>query len=112
MESGRAIQLISVDPDTGKFKIEEEAIQVLSGGNVNNLSMNASNKGLNLGNGDNLEENENKIAIIGIAGKYRTGKSLLMNLLSGNTENNFEVSASVKACTRGIWIYSEPITIK
>lgn len=109
MESGRAIQLISVDPDTGKFQIEEEAIQILTGGN-SNLSLNNSNNGLP--NSENLEENENKIAIVGIAGKYRTGKSLLMNLLSGNTENNFEVSASVKACTRGIWIYSEPITIK
>ena len=105
MESGRAIQLISVDPDTGKFQIEEEAIEILTGGNYNNSNY-------ELPESENLEELNNKIAIIGIAGKYRTGKSLLMNLLGGNTENNFEVSASVKACTRGIWIYSEPITIK
>lgn len=59
-----------------------------------------------------IEESENQVAIVSIAGKYRTGKSLLMNLLSGSTENNFEVSASVNACTRGIWFYSEPITIK
>lgn len=97
MESGRAVQLISVDPDTGKFQIEEEALQILSGGASNNMSLNNSNNGDNLANGEHLEENENKIAIVGIAGKYRTGKSLLMNLLSGNTENNFEVSSSVKA---------------
>jgi hypothetical protein len=35
-----------------------------------------------------------------------------MNLLSGSTDKNFEVSATVDACTRGIWFYSEPITIK
>jgi hypothetical protein len=50
--------------------------------------------------------------VISIAGMYRSGKSLLMNLLSGSTEENFEVSSSVDACTRGIWIFSEPITIK
>ena len=87
MESGRAVQFISVDPDTGAFMIEEEAAAI-------------------------LEESENSVAIVSIAGKYRTGKSLLMNLLCGSTENNFEVSASVNACTRGIWFYSEPITIK
>jgi translation initiation factor RLI1 len=72
MESGRAVQFISVDPDSGEFRIEEEAAAI-------------------------LEESENQIAIVAIAGKYRTGKSLLMNLLSGSTENNFEVSSSVKA---------------
>ena len=112
MESGRAIQLISVDPDTGKFNIEEEAISILSRGFNQNMSMNNSKDGAIPAYDENLEENENKIAVIGIAGKYRTGKSLIMNLLSGNTENNFEVSASVNACTRGLWIYSEPITIK
>jgi hypothetical protein len=35
-----------------------------------------------------------------------------MNLLCGSSENNFKVSSSVDACTRGIWFYSEPITIK
>lgn len=112
MESGRAIQLVSVDPDTGKFYIEEEAIQILSGKSNLSLSMQNSKEGINISQENSFEENENKIAVVGIAGNYRSGKSLLMNLLSGSTDNNFEVSASVNACTRGIWIYSEPITIK
>lgn len=87
METGRAVQFISVDPKSGQFQIEEEAAAI-------------------------LEESENQIAVISIAGQYRTGKSFLMNLLSGGTENNFEVSASVNSGEKGIWIYSEPITIK
>lgn len=112
MESGRAVQLISVDPDTGKFQLEEEAISIFSSKLSQNMSMNNSKDPLDQNRDEVLEENENKIAIVGIAGKYRTGKSLIMNLLSGSTEDNFEVSASVNACTRGLWIYSEPITIK
>ena len=112
MESGRAVQLISVDPDTGKFNIEDEAVQILSKAFNQNISLNNSKDPSLPNHDDNLDENENKIAIVGIAGKYRSGKSLIMNLLSGSTENNFEVSASVNACTRGLWIYSEPITIK
>jgi hypothetical protein len=87
MESGRAVQFISIDPDTGLFEINQEAASI-------------------------LKESENQVAIISIAGKYRTGKSLLMNLLSGTNDNNFKVSPSVNACTRGVWFYSEPITIK
>lgn len=87
MESGRAVQFICVDPETGGFQINQEAVEI-------------------------LEQSEHQIAVISIAGMYRSGKSLLMNLLSGSTEENFEVSSSVDACTRGIWIFSEPITIK
>ena len=86
-ESGRAVQFVSIDPKTGQFELNKEAVEI-------------------------FENGENQIAIVAIAGKYRTGKSLLMNLLSGGTENNFEVSSSVNACTRGIWMHSEPITIK
>lgn len=85
--SPRAVQFVSVDPVTNKFVLNEEAVQI-------------------------LEESENQIAVVAIAGKYRTGKSLLMNLLCGNSDNNFKVSPSVNACTRGIWFHSEPITIK
>ena len=87
MEQGKAVQFISIDSKTGKFELNKEAVEI-------------------------FENGENQIAVIAIAGKYRTGKSLLMNLLSGSTNDNFQVSASVNACTRGIWMYSEPITIK
>ena len=76
-----------IDPETGHFEINAEAVEI-------------------------LEQSEHQIAVISVAGLYRSGKSLLMNLLSGSTDDNFEVSSSVNACTRGIWIFSEPITIK
>lgn len=34
-----------------------------------------------------------------------------MNQLVGET-HAFQVDASVNACTRGLWFYSEPITIE
>ena len=53
----------------------------------------------------------NNIAIVCIAGNYRTGKSFLMNQLVGHP-NAFKVDPSVNACTRGLWIYSDPVTIQ
>ena len=89
MESpaGRAIQFISIEQSSGQFQINQEAVEI-------------------------LEESENQVAIICIAGMYRTGKSLLANLLSGAKDDSFQVSPSVDACTRGLWFYSEPITIQ
>lgn len=50
------------------------------------------------------------IAICSIVGKYRTGKSFLLNrLLDLNQDNGFNVSASINACTKGLWIWSRPI---
>ena len=70
----------------GRFAINKEAVQI-------------------------LESSENVVAVLCIAGLYRTGKSFLMNLLCGR-KNAFEVDASVSACTRGLWFFSEPITIE
>jgi hypothetical protein len=49
--------------------------------------------------------------VICITGCYRTGKSYLMNHLVGEPQA-FTVDPSVNACTRGLWFYSEPITIE
>ena len=42
------------------------------------------------------------IAVVACAGKFRTGKSFLLNKLSGS--NAFGVGDSVQPCTRGIWL--------
>ncbi len=57
--------------------------------------------------GDN---GKNKIAVLCVAGAYRTGKSFLMNQIIGH-QGAFKVDQSIAACTRGLWIYTEPITI-
>lgn len=54
------------------------------------------------------------IAPIAVAGKYRTGKSFLLNkLLHGlhidAESHGFEVGPTVEACTKGIWLWSEPL---
>lgn len=57
-------------------------------------------------------ELEGGIAVCSIVGKYRTGKSFLLNrLLNLNEHNGFNVSASVNACTKGLWIWSKPVYI-
>ena len=46
-----------------------------------------------------------------MAGLYRTGKSYLLNLLTKSTateKGGFAVGSTVNACTKGIWIWSEP----
>jgi Guanylate-binding protein, N-terminal domain len=47
-------------------------------------------------------------AIVIIAGKYRTGKSFLMNQLSG-LASGFSVGHTVESHTRGIWIGSSGV---
>ena len=59
------------------------------------------------------KEIEGGVAICSIVGKYRTGKSFLLNrLLDLNENNGFNVSASINACTKGLWLWSKPIFIQ
>lgn len=58
-----------------------------------------------------LRSQKHNIGVVAVAGLYRTGKSYLLNLLTKNSvgEKGFAVGSSVNACTKGIWIWSEPI---
>ena len=54
----------------------------------------------------------NKIGIISLVGKYRTGKSFLLNRVILNIQRQgFGVGPTFKACTKGIWIWSDPLII-
>jgi hypothetical protein len=67
-----------------------------------------------------LRSLEGSVAVVAVAGLYRSGKSLLLNLLSGGAGaagagaggnggaggGGFAVGGTVKACTRGIWLRS------
>ena len=53
------------------------------------------------------------LGIISLVGKYRTGKSFLLNrvILNQNQKSGFGVGPTFKPCTKGIWIWSEPIMV-
>ena len=53
------------------------------------------------------------IGIISLVGKYRTGKSFLLNrvLLKKQKNSGFGVGPTFRPCTKGIWIWSEPLFI-
>ena len=44
------------------------------------------------------------IAIIGVAGMYRTGKSYLLNRVLLNRQSGFGVGPTVNPCTKGLWL--------
>ena len=75
--------------ENGKFIISEEAKKLLS-----------------------QKSNEN-IGIISLVGKYRTGKSFLLNrvILQRKENLGFGVAPTIRPCTKGIWIWSDPLTI-
>ena len=97
------LPLITVD-EAGDFVLEKNAMERL--------------KSINL-----------PIAVVAVAGQYRTGKSFLLNLLKQNlpgeeappsnagpgnddaSRPGFQVGHSVQACTKGLWVWGEPMLI-
>jgi hypothetical protein len=51
------------------------------------------------------------LAVVGIAGKYRSGKSTLISRLIGRNDA-FEVGHSVNSCTKGILAHEAPIRMR
>lgn len=82
--------LILIQYQSGKFTISEEAKTLLS------------------------KNTNNNIGIISLVGKYRTGKSFLLNrvLLNTTQSGGFGVGPTIRPCTKGIWIWPEPLMIK
>ncbi|CAJ0953405.1 unnamed protein product [Ranitomeya imitator] len=48
-----------------------------------------------------------KVVVVGIVGKYRTGKSYLMNKLAGHN-NGFSLGSTIQSMTKGIWMWCVP----
>ena len=83
-EDGEPMQLVRITPDH-KFEIVQETVNY-------------------------LREIDGGVALCSIVGKYRSGKSFLLNKILGlSGKNGFEVSSSVNACTKGLWIWSKQI---
>lgn len=52
------------------------------------------------------------IAVISVAGMYRTGKSYLLNRMLLNRSNGFGVGPTVNPCTKGLWCWGKTIVGK
>lgn len=52
-----------------------------------------------------LESIEEPLAVVSIAGIYRTGKSFILNQLAGRVDG-FDIGPTVQACTEGIWLWT------
>ncbi len=53
-----------------------------------------------------MKDIKGPIAVITMAGLFRTGKSFFLNRVLLKQKSGFGVGSTIKACTRGIWIYS------
>ena len=75
--------------EDGKFVISEESRKLLS------------------------QKSNETLGIISLVGKYRTGKSFLLNRVILNRKENigFNVGPTFKPCTKGIWIWSDPLIL-
>ena len=55
---------------------------------------------------DWISQHDKPFAVLACAGKYRTGKSFLLNRLAdAEPGTGFGVGESVQACTKGLWMY-------
>ncbi|CAG9329474.1 unnamed protein product [Blepharisma stoltei] len=61
-----------------------------------------------------LRNLEGKVGVIAVVGKYRTGKSFLLNrvILDNRDGQGFGVGPTINACTKGLWVWSEPVEIE
>lgn len=85
-EEGQAIPFINVDVD-GVFQVNNEAMSLLDSWT-----------------------SDKKMAVICIAGPYRSGKSFLANRIL-NQNKGFNIGSTTMACTKGIWMWNKPIRI-
>lgn len=85
-EPGRAIPFVHVDVD-GVFEVSSEAMSLIDSWST-----------------------DKKIAVICIAGPYRSGKSYLANRIL-HQNKGFNVGSTTMACTKGIWMWNKPVYV-
>lgn len=86
MDAARPIVLIEAD-EKGTYHVNPEALEVLS----------AIKKPL---------------SVVSVVGKYRTGKSFLLNRILLDRKSGFGVGPTIRACTKGIWMWSDPLSVE
>jgi hypothetical protein len=83
--TGRSVPLITFDASTG-FAVNPDALALLA-------------------------DIPSPISVVAVAGLYRTGKSFLLNRIILAKQNAFTVGPTTRACTKGIWMWSEPLLV-
>ena len=58
-----------------------------------------------------LEQIEQDVCVVCVAGPQRTGKSYLCSRFAGR-QKGFALGATQNACTKGIWLWNKPIEMK
>lgn len=86
--TGQSIALVNFGDD-GCFRVNDEAVAILA-------------------------RVEAPVAVVSVAGLYRTGKSFLLNrvILQNHGSagaHGFVVGPTTRACTKGIWMWTEPL---
>jgi len=56
-----------------------------------------------------LRSIEGPIAVVSVAGLYRTGKSYLLNRVLLNRSSGFGVGPTVNPCTKGLWCWGKTL---
>jgi hypothetical protein len=65
-----------------------------------------------------LRDIDGPIAVVAVAGMYRTGKSFLLNSVllatasAASAAPGFTVGPTTRACTKGIWMWSKPLRVR
>lgn len=53
-----------------------------------------------------LKSVKERVGVISVAGKYRTGKSFLLNrVIINKRDQGFGVGPTINPCTKGLWIW-------
>ncbi|KAG6580239.1 Guanylate-binding protein [Phytophthora cinnamomi] len=76
------VPLITFSEDEDQLKVNDEAVEL-------------------------LRRIEGHVAVVAMAGLYRTGKSSMLNWLL-DRQSGFRVGPTIERCTRGIWLWGQP----